>query len=406
MVCLPATLCVLYKNTEFPALASRKYICILQPMLFFSKISLTQFKNYQYASFDFTKRVVGICGLNGKGKTNLLDAAYYCCFTKSYFTKADALNMQFDSDGFRIEAAPSISPASWRGGNGEEISDEVKKTDEIVCIFRNGKKEILFNGIVYTKLSEHIGKFPAVMIAPDDIGLITGGSEERRRFMDTVLSQVDAEYLQQLMIYNKVLLQRNSLLKRFAEQGKTDWPLLEVLDEQLIAPGNFIYKKRKEFTEELIPLVQKFYHRIADNDETISLQYDSRLNDSRFHELLNSYRQKDFLLQRSNAGIHKDDIVFQLNGQVFKTTASQGQRKSLLFALKLAEFELLKQNKGFAPLLLLDDVFEKLDDNRMQQLLHWVCNENTGQVFITDTHRDRLEQAFEKLETPYQIIEL
>ncbi len=379
-------------------------------MLFFSKISLTQFKNYQYASFDFTERVIGICGLNGKGKTNLLDAAYYCCFTKSYFTKADALNMQFGSDGFRIEAAPSISPEG--GGNPGDISGDVEdsnaiKSDEIVCIFRNGgKKEVLLNGAAYTKLSEHIGKFPAVMIAPDDIGLITGGSEDRRRFMDTVLSQVDAEYLQQLIIYNKVLLQRNSLLKRFAEQGKTDWPLLEVLDEQLIAPGNFIYKKRKEFNEELIPLVQKFYHRIADNDETISLQYDSRLNDSSFHELLNSYRQKDFLLQRSNAGIHKDDIAFQLNGQVFKTTASQGQRKSLLFALKLAEFELLKASKGFAPLLLLDDVFEKLDDNRMQQLLHWVCNENTGQVFITDTHRDRLEQAFEKLETLYQIIEL
>ena len=377
-------------------------------MLFFSKISLTQFKNYQYASFDFTERVVGICGLNGKGKTNLLDAAYYCCFTKSYFTKADALNIQFGSDGFRIEAN-TIPPPPPEGGteHGVDKSEDVKKPDEIVCIFRSvGKKEVLLNGVAYTKLSEHIGKFPAVMIAPDDIGLITGGSEERRRFMDTVLSQVNAEYLQQLMIYNKVLLQRNSLLKRFAELGKTDWPLLEVLDEQLIAPGNFIYKKRKEFTEELIPLVQKFYHRIADNDETISLQYDSRLNDSSFHELLNSYRQKDFLLQRSNAGIHKDDIAFQLNGQVFKTTASQGQRKSLLFALKLAEFELLKQNKGFAPLLLLDDVFEKLDDNRMQQLLHWVCNENTGQVFITDTHRDRLEQAFEKLKTAYQIIEL
>jgi DNA replication and repair protein RecF len=221
-----------------------------------------------------------------------------------------------------------------------------------------------------------------------------------------VLSQVDAEYLQQLMIYNKVLQQRNSLLKRFAELGKTDWPLLEVLDEQLIAPGNFIYGRRKIFAEALIPLVQKFYHRIADNDEAITLQYDSRLNDSSFHELLNNYRQKDFMFQRSNAGIHKDDISFQLNGQPFKTTASQGQRKSLLFALKLAEFEILKENKGFAPLLLLDDVFEKLDDNRMQQLLHWVCNENDGQVLITDTHRERLVEVFEKLNTDYQVIEL
>ncbi len=376
-------------------------------MLFFNKISLTQFKNYDLSTFDFTERVVGICGLNGKGKTNLLDAAYYCCFTKSYFSKIDGQNMQFGSDGFRIEAktTPGIV-------NGAEKVD-VKKPDEIVCIFRNagpqgsaGRKEILLNGVAYTKLSGHIGKFPAVMIAPDDIGMITGGSEERRRFMDTVLSQVDAEYLQQLMIYNKVLQQRNSLLKRFAEPGKTDWPLLEVLDEQLIAPGNFIHKKRCHFTEELIPLVQKFYHRIAGNDETITIQYDCRLNDSSFHDLLNQSRQKDLAMQRSNTGIHKDELVFQLNGQVFKTTASQGQRKSLLFALKLAEFELLKINKGFAPLLLLDDVFEKLDDNRMQQLLHWVCNENTGQVLITDTHRERLEEAFKKLDTGYQIVEL
>jgi DNA replication and repair protein RecF len=360
-------------------------------MFFISKISLTQFKNYDFATFNFTERVIGICGLNGKGKTNLLDAIYYCCFTKSYFTKIDGLNAQFESDGFRIELK------SDNGGNA----------DEIVCIFRNGgKKEILLNGVAYTKLSAHIGKFPAVMIAPDDISLITDGSEERRRFMDTVLSQMDANYLQQLMIYNKVLQQRNSLLKSFAEQGKTDWQLLEVLDEQLIAPGNFIFTKRKAFTEALIPLVQQFYHRIADNDEVITLQYDSRLHDSSFHDLLNNYRQKDFAAQRSNAGIHKDDIIFQMNGQVFKTTASQGQRKSLLFALKLAEFELLKENKGFAPLLLLDDVFEKLDDNRMQQLLHWVCNENSGQVLITDTHKERLQDAFEKLGTAYQIIEL
>ena len=378
-------------------------------MLFLSKISLTQFKNYPLSSFSFTERIIGICGLNGKGKTNLLDAAYYCCFTKSYFSKNDALNIQFNNDGFRIEASSTSSKGGGNpGDSSEELSEKNKKKgDEIVCIFRTaGKKEILLNGVAYTKLSEHIGKFPAVMIAPDDIELISGGGEERRRFIDTVLSQMNAEYLQQLMQYNKVLLQRNSLLKRFAEQGKTDWPLLEVLDEQLIIPGNFIYGKRKEFAEQLIPLVKIFYHQIADNTEEISLQYDSRLNDISFHDLLNNYRQKDFMLQRSNAGIHKDDLNFQLDGQVFKTTASQGQRKSLLFALKLSEFELLKANKGFAPLLLLDDVFEKLDDNRMHQLLHWVCNKNNGQVFITDTHKERLKEAFEKLNTAYQIIEL
>ncbi|HQW85164.1 MAG TPA: DNA replication and repair protein RecF [Ferruginibacter sp.] len=360
-------------------------------MLQLTKISLTQFKNYSFSTFDFTERVVGICGLNGKGKTNLLDAIYYNCFTKSYFFKNDTLNIQFENDGFRLES----------------IIENKEEKFKIVCINRMvGKKELLLNDVPYSRFSEHIGKFPAVMIAPDDIGMIMGGSEERRRFMDTAISQMQGDYLQHLIIYNKVLQQRNSLLKRFAEEGKTDWPLLEVLDEQLIAPGNYIYDKRKAFTAQLIPLVEKFYQQIADNGEQIALQYESRLNDSSFYELLNNFRQKDFLLQRSNTGIHKDDIQFQLNGQVFKTTASQGQRKSLLFALKLAEFELLKTNKGFAPLLLLDDVFEKLDDNRMQQLLHWVCNKNEGQVFITDTHKERLQQALENLFTKYQLIDL
>ena len=356
-----------------------------------NKITITQFKNYSLASFNFKERVIGICGLNGKGKTNLLDAVYYCCFTKSYFSKTDGLNVQFDKDGFRLEG----------------FFENQKQEQKLVCINRGaGKKDLLLNGTPYQKMSQHIGKFPAVMVAPDDIELITGGSEEKRRFIDTFISQIDTDYLARLIEYNKILQQRNSLLKRFAEQGKTDWPLLEVLDEQLIAPGNFIYTQRKNFTSALIPLVQKFYNQIAANSETITLQYESQLNLSSFQLVLNGCRQKDFILQRSNGGVHKDDIAIQLNGQSFKNTASQGQRKSLLFALKLAEFELLKNNKGFAPLLFLDDVFEKLDDNRMHHLLHWVCKLNTGQVFITDTHKERLENAFTALAVQYQVIEL
>jgi len=264
----------------------------------------------------------------------------------------------------------------------------------------------LLNDVVYSKQSLHIGKFPCVMIAPDDIELITGGSEERRRFIDTVLSQIDQEYLQQLIIYTKVLQQRNSLLKKFAESGNIDADLLEVLDNQLLQPGNFIYAKRKDFALLLIPLVEKFYNRIANNDEIVTLEYESQLNNYDFVTVLHNCRQKDYILQRSNGGIHKDDLSIELNGQLFKTIASQGQRKSLLFALKLAEFELLKLNKGFAPVLLLDDVFEKLDDLRMQNLLLWVCKKNEGQVFITDTHKERLEEAFRDLQTTYQIIEL
>jgi DNA replication and repair protein RecF len=306
--------------------------------------------------------------------------------------------------------AQPILAATGKDENIRHNSEDVQTVlnqDKIICIFRGvGKKELLLNDVPYTKFSEHIGKFPCVMIAPDDIEMIIGGSEERRRFMDTVISQINAAYLQQLIIYNKVLMQRNSLLKKFAEQGKTDWTLLEVLDDQLVQPGNYIFAKRKEFSLQLIPLVQQFYNKIANNNEVVSLQYESQLNDTEFFSVLNQYRQKDFILQRSNGGIHKDDIGIQLNGQVFKTTASQGQRKSLLFALKLAEFELLKINKGFTPLLLLDDVFEKLDEGRMQNLLNWVCNENNGQVFITDTHKERLELAFGGLQSKYQIIEL
>ncbi len=351
------------------------------------KITITQFKNYDVASFSFTERVVGICGLNGKGKTNLLDAIYYLCFTKSYFTNNDVLNIQFAKDGFRLEG----------------------KFDEhrVVCIHRGaGKKEFYLDDVAYTKFSGHIGKFPAVMVAPDDVELITGTSEERRRYLDTILSQVDNTYLQQLILYNKVLQQRNSLLKRFAETGNTDWVLLETVDEQMVQPGNYIWQKRKELTEKLVPLVKQLYNQIAGTDEEVFLQYQSQLNGMDFYALLEQCRQKDFILQRSNGGPHKDDIEILMNGQVFKNTASQGQRKSLLFALKLAEFEILKQNKGFAPLLLLDDFFEKLDENRMSHLLNMVCLQNSGQVFITDTHYDRLNESLSSMGVSFQLIEL
>ena len=365
---------------------------ILQPlMLSLQKITLTHYKNYEYQSFDFSSQVVGICGLNGKGKTNLLDAVFYCCFTKSNFSSTDSQQVHFQKEGFRLEAQLEKQGAAQK----------------IVCIFRPaGKKEILLNDVPYDKYSKHIGLFPAVMIAPDDIDLITGASEGRRRFVDTVLSQLDAGYLQELIAYNKILQQRNSLLKNM-EDGKTaSLTVLDILDEQLITPGNRIHEKRNRFLQEMIPLVQTFYNQISGHRETVSLQYISQLNDQPFEVLLQHLRSRDLILQRSNAGIHKDDIGFLLNGQPFKQIASQGQRKSLLFALKLAEFELLKINKGFPPLLLLDDVFEKLDGQRMQQLLHWVCCENKSQVLITDTHRQRLEDALGSLEVKYQIIEL
>jgi len=361
-------------------------------MLRLTKIILTQFKNYKSATFDFKERIIGICGLNGMGKTNLLDAINYVCFTKSYFSKSDALNTRTGTDGFRIE--------------GELISSSAEK-QRLICIYRNAaKKEVWLNDVAYEKFSSHIGKFPCVMIAPDDIEMITGNSEERRKFIDTVLSQMNAGYLQQLIIYNKILQQRNSLLKQFAEDRLRDFSLLDVLDEQLILPGKEIHSRRKLFCEQLIPLVKNFYEEIADSNEVIDLNYESQLNENNFDLLLKQSRDKDVILQRSNIGIHKDDLIAQLSNRSFKNIASQGQRKSLLFALKLAEFELLKLNKGFAPLLLLDDVFEKLDDKRMQNLLQWVCINNSGQVFITDTHYERLITSLNVFSENVQIIQL
>jgi DNA replication and repair protein RecF len=353
-------------------------------------ISLTQFKNYSNRSFRFSERIVGICGNNGVGKTNLLDAIHYLCFTKSYFTR-DTLTIQNGQQGFRVDG-------------GLELSD---KKEKAVCILREtGKKEFLVNDAAYEKFSEHIGRYPCVIIAPDDIQIITDGSEERRRFLDAVLSQIDKDYLQHLITYNKILLQRNSLLKSFYETGNKNLSLLDVLDEQLLKPGNYIFDKRKQFLVSFLPTVKQLYSEIAKQEEETELHYQSELNQCSFAELLHLNRQRDMVAQRTTGGIHRDDLVFNLTGQLFKNIASQGQRKSLLFALKLAEMDVLKDNKGFAPLLLLDDVFEKLDEDRIANLLYRVCIENKGQVFITDTNVERLSQHLDILSMTYQLIQL
>jgi DNA replication and repair protein RecF len=353
-------------------------------------ISLTQFKNYSNRSFRFSERIVGICGNNGVGKTNLLDAIHYLCFTKSYFTR-DTLTIQNGQPGFRVDG-------------GLELSD---KKEKAVCILREtGKKEFLVNDAAYEKFSEHIGRYPCVIIAPDDIQIITDGSEERRRFLDAVLSQIDKDYLQHLITYNKILLQRNSLLKSFYETGNKNLSLLDVLDEQLLKPGNYIFDKRKQFLVSFLPTVKQLYSEIAKQEEETELHYQSELNQCSFAELLHLNRQRDMVAQRTTGGIHRDDLVFNLTGQLFKNIASQGQRKSLLFALKLAEMDVLKDNKGFAPLLLLDDVFEKLDEDRIANLLYRVCIENKGQVFITDTNVERLSQHLDILSMTYQLIQL
>jgi DNA replication and repair protein RecF len=356
------------------------------PMLRVQSISIVQ--NH---SFGFDNRIVCICGKNGLGKTNLLDALYYLCFTKSYFTRSDAMNVKHEQDGFRLD--------------GQFVLND--KKEKVTCILREtGKKEFTVNDELYDKFSKHIGRYPCVIIAPDDIQIITDGSEERRKFIDTLLSQIDAAYLQNLIVYYKVLQQRNSLLKSFAETGTKDFALLDVLDDQLIKPGSFIFDRRKEFLVSFLPIAKQLYNDIARQYENVNLFYDSELLQVSFAELLKLNRNKDCAIQRTSSGIHRDDLEFKLGEELFKNIASQGQRKSLLFALKLAEMEVLKKEKGFSPLLLLDDVFEKLDENRINNLLQRVCIENEGQVFITDTNEARLRGHLKNIEIGFQLIEL
>lgn len=360
-------------------------------MLRLQDISLVQFKNYSNRTFDFTERIVGIFGKNGVGKTNLLDAIHYLCFTKSYFTRLDGNNVQHGNTGFRVE------------GNFE-LNDNPEKA---VCILREtGRKEFSVNDNQYEKFSQHIGRYPSVIIAPDDVELITGDSKERRTFLDALLCQLNAEYMQHLIVYKKILEQRNSLLKSFAETGIKNLSLLDVLDEQLIKPGKTIFSKRKEFFVSFLPLVKHLYNHIANQPEDVNLFYESELLQADFPELLQVTRTKDCFAQRTTSGIHRDDVNIQLANQPFKNMASQGQRKSLLFALKLAEMDVLQKEKGFAPLLLLDDVFEKLDEDRISNLLNKVCVNNEGQVFITDTNEERLRQHLDELSVNYQLLEL
>jgi len=360
-------------------------------MLSIQKIIITQFKNYETGRFDFDSHVVGICGKNGIGKTNLLDSIYYCCFTKSYFSGNENMIIENGKDGFRLE--------------GYFLNNEAP--NKIICINKSGaKKEFSLNDVPYDKLSQHIGLLPCVMIAPDDIELINGASELRRKFMDTVLCQLDKDYMQSLIHYNKILLQRNSYLKKDFSALKFDYALLDIFDEQLIAHGNVIYAKRKTFTSELAQLVQSFYQKISEANEAIELIFESNLNDQSLTDLLKQNRERDRMLQRTSKGIHRDDLQFSMHQLQFKSIASQGQKKSLLFAMKLAEYEIIKSTKGFSPILLLDDFFEKLDETRMNNLLKIVCIENQGQVIITDTHKSRLLDVFEKMQIKGQIIEL
>lgn len=354
-------------------------------------LSLLNFKNISEAEFEFSPAVNCFLGLNGEGKTNILDGIHYLSLTKSYFNHRDNQNIKFDEPFFVAQGV---------------FQKEEEKLN-IYCGMKSGeKKTFKKNKKNYSKLADHVGLLPVVMISPNDSNLILEGSEVRRKFIDSIISQFDKEYLIKLMSYNKVLLQRNALLKQFAERGNFQEDMLEVMDMQIGPLGDWIFNRRKEFLEEFIPVFNVFYQEISNGKEEVSLIYDSQLTESNFEELLIKNRSKDRSANYSTQGIHKDDLEFTIKGHSLKKFGSQGQQKSYLIALKLATHSYTKEKKGFAPILLLDDIFDKLDDQRIDYLLGMIREGKLGQTFITDTSVEKVPNILKRLGIDFRAYEI
>lgn len=359
--------------------------------MYLQKLSLLNFKNIRSQQFDFQQKINCFVGNNGVGKTNVLDAIYYLSFAKSYFNPIAGQNIQHGEDFFVIE--------------GDYLLKE--RPEKIICSLKRGQKKVLKrNGKAYDKFSEHIGQLPLVIISPADRDLITEGSDTRRKFIDGVISQQDKSYLQQLISYNKIISQRNALLKYFALNRTFDALNLKVYDEQLTDLGTKIYQKRKQFLEEFAPIFNEKHQIISGGKEAVNLIYKSQLHDLTLPELLEKNIDKDRQLQYTSVGIHKDDLSFEIGSHPIKKFGSQGQQKSYLIALKLAQFDFIKQQAGVTPILLLDDIFDKLDENRVAQIIELVNNDDFGQIFITDTHSDRTERVIQQTNQEYQIFKL
>jgi DNA replication and repair protein RecF len=353
---------------------------------------LTCFKNYESQTVSFTEGINGIVGPNGMGKTNLLDAVYYLCMSKSRFPVSDRLLIRHGADFFRLEGR------FQRDGKEEKV---------VVKLPRGGKKVVERDDAPYERISEHVGRYPVVMIAPDDIQLALEGSEERRRFIDNTLSQIDPVYLGHLITYNQVLRQRNAWLKQ-AGEGAGAWneTLLSAFDRQLLEPAAYIFNRRNTFLDRFVPLFQEHYAAISGDQEQVACAYKSQLADQPLEELLLENRDKDRILQRTNAGIHKDDLVFLIDEYPVKQFASQGQLKSFVLSLKLAQYELLRQEIGQPPILLLDDLFAKLDRHRVAHLVAWIVGRDFGQVFISDTELERLSEVVKAQTQEYRFFEV
>lgn len=347
--------------------------------LHLAAIKLTQFKNHEATRLQLSPRLNCITGLNGVGKTNILDAIHYLCLTKSHRGLPDKLLMRHGSEFFRLEG--------WFESEGESPR-------HIVVKMPSGRpREWEQNGVAIQRISEYIGQFPAVMIAPDDVSLIHEGSEERRRLIDSTISQVSPAYLQSLIAYNALLKRRNALLKTFAEEKRYDALLLEAIDTQMYAPAAFIFDARKQWVEAVKPALKDYYKAISGNLEDADLLFESDLFESDLPRLFSLNTERDRVLARTGAGPHRDDLSFLLDEKPVKKFASQGQIKSYLLAIRLAQYDYIRQHGRLTPLLLLDDIFDKLDHLRVRQLIALLMERQFGQIFITDTHRERLSSV-------------
>ncbi len=350
------------------------------------KLSLYNFKNYEGLNLELNSRANCFLGNNGSGKTNLLDAIYYLCNCKSYFNAVDSQNILFGTDQF------AITGEFTRQGQHEQV---------ICSVRRNQRKIVKRNHKEYDRLSEHIGLLPCVMITPYDIELIWDGSEVRRKFLDSTLAQLSRGYLDDLIAYNHALLQRNTVLKTYSKQAHFPDDFLEVWDVQLAERATLIYEARTSFLKSFLSVFQRVYKEISGGAEEVSFRYVSELNEATMELLLRNNNRRDKLLERTSAGVHRDDLEFLIDEHALKKFASQGQQKSFLFALKFAQYLFIKESTGVKPILLLDDFFDKIDDNRVGNIMSWLANNDAGQMFITDTSSERMPAVLEKAGIPY-----
>jgi DNA replication and repair protein RecF len=353
------------------------------------KLSILNYKNIGEAELELSPKLNCLVGNNGEGKTNLLDAVYYLSFCHSASTNIDSQVIRHDEDFFMLQG-------TYESEKGDEES--------VYCGMKRGtKKHIKRNKKEYRRLSEHIGLLPLIMVSPADTALIEGGSEERRKLMDVVISQYDRNYLDSLNRYNKALQQRNSMLKL---EEEPDVALLEIWEEQMAREGEFLYGKRDEFINLLSPLFQQIYQRISEDKEKVSLRYVSHCQRGPLLEVIQRDRAKDRIMGYSLHGVHRDDLEMMLGDYPMKREGSQGQNKTFVAALKLAQLQFLKTKVGTAPLLLLDDIFDKLDAHRVEQIIRLVGTEDFGQIFITDTNRSHIDKILQGSGADYRLFEV